>query len=97
MMTCHISNGYCNTESSYNTESCGYDAGDCLEFNSNYPQCKVDHPSFLGDGICYNVEPYNTKFCGYDGGDCVSSAGISATFHREVYTITIMFIVWFAM
>ena len=32
-----------------NTEGCGYDGGDCIEFNENYPGCKATAPDWLGD------------------------------------------------
>lgn len=36
-----------------------------------YPDCIVDHPSYIGDGICDNKwGNYNTKACGWDAGDC---------------------------
>lgn len=36
-----------------------------------YPDCIVDHPSYIGDGICDNKwGNYNTKECGWDAGDC---------------------------
>ena len=84
-------------ESLYNTDSCGFDDGDCLEFNLNYPECKVDHQSFLGDGICYNIEPYNTKSCGYDGGDCISSSVSIASSNVKLNMSALFFIVWYAM
>ena len=53
----------------YNTEECGWDGGDCVDFNDKYPDCKVDHPSWIGSGFCRGGE-YNTEECGWDGGDC---------------------------
>lgn len=32
-----------------NTEGCGYDGGDCIEFNENYPGCKAAVTSWVGD------------------------------------------------
>ena len=54
-----------------NTEECGYDGGDCIEFNQKYPECTVDYPGLkIADGKC-NGGKYNTEECGYDGGDCI--------------------------
>lgn len=36
-------------DSFLNTEGCKYDGGDCLEFNSLYPNCDVEYPAFVGD------------------------------------------------
>ena len=36
-----------------NTEGCGYDGGDCIEFNENYPGCKATAPSWIGDVSAY--------------------------------------------
>ena len=52
-----------------NPEECGFDDGDCEEFNQNYPNCDVESPSLDGNGIC-NRGAYNTEECGWDGGDC---------------------------
>ena len=32
-----------------NTEGCGYDGGDCIEFDENYPGCEATAPRWLGD------------------------------------------------
>ena len=64
-----IGDGFCNV-GDYNTEVCGWDGGDCIEFNEKYPNCKVDSPSNIGDGWYCNGGDYNTEECGWDGGDC---------------------------
>ena len=41
-----------------NTMDCGFDLGDCIEFNSNYPNYTASFPYRIGNGICnsqYNV------------------------------------------
>jgi hypothetical protein len=55
----------------YNTAECGYDGGDCTDFNVNFPNCNVTYPYFIGDGKCDGGE-YNVGDCEYDGGDCTS-------------------------
>ena len=75
---CHVSHphwigdGTCHHE--YNTAACGFDGGDCLDFNidfnRNYPNCRVNFPSKIGDGNCDKVGGYRTEECGWDGGDC---------------------------
>lgn len=57
-------------DSSYNTEACLYDLGECDGFNSLYPDCDVEDPHRVGNGQC-NLGDYNTEECGWDGGDCV--------------------------
>ena len=61
-------NGWCSIE--YNTQECGYDGGDCQNYNEKYPDCDVEFPSLLGNGYC-NGRAYNTEACGYDDGDCL--------------------------
>lgn len=39
---------------------------------SEYPNCKVQKPSLIGDGECFNFGEYNTAACGYDGEDCLN-------------------------
>ncbi len=51
-----------------NTFNCGFDGGDCIDFNMAFPNCDVLKPFEVGDGICQ--EMYNNDLCGYDGGDC---------------------------
>eukprot|EP00979_Chaetoceros_neogracilis_P006008 scaffold1174_cov281-Chaetoceros_neogracile.AAC.39 len=53
----------------YNTAACGFDGGDCEDFNNKYPNCNVAFPWWIGDGNC-NGGDYNTAACGFDGGDC---------------------------
>ena len=47
---------------------CQFDGGDCIEFNSNYPDCPAEKPYTVGDGTC-NQEN-NIEECKFDGGDC---------------------------
>jgi len=64
-----VGNGRCDGFS--NKFECGFDDGDCINFNVAYPSCEVVpnlSPYVIGDGYCH--EEYNTKNCGYDGGDC---------------------------
>jgi hypothetical protein len=53
----------------YNTAKCGFDGGDCRDFNAKYPNCTVLYPSSIGDGYCHGGA-YNTAGCGFDGDDC---------------------------
>jgi hypothetical protein len=59
--------GFCDRF--FNTNVCGFDGGDCLEFNAEYPDCIVPYPWYIGDGYCNGAE-YNVEACGWDGGDC---------------------------
>ena len=64
-----ICDSYLNTGP--NTAVCGYDAGDCDEFNAKYPDCKSEFLvplSDVGNGECNGY--FNTAECEYDGGDC---------------------------
>jgi|AntRauTorckE5430_2_1112549.scaffolds.fasta_scaffold33284_1 hypothetical protein len=63
-----IGDGDCNNGGDYNTEECGFDGGDCVEFNTLYPGC-VAPPDWIDDGYCDG--DYNTEECKFDGGDCV--------------------------
>jgi|AntRauTorckE5430_2_1112549.scaffolds.fasta_scaffold23765_1 hypothetical protein len=70
----HIGDGICHggtqfNGGDYNTAECGFDGGDCEEFNAKYPNCNVANPSWIGAGHC-NGGDYNTAACGFDGGDC---------------------------
>lgn len=51
-----------------NSIECGFDGGDCVDFNLAWPDCYVPDAFKVGDGEC--DELYNKEQCGYDGGDC---------------------------
>jgi len=54
-------------------EDCGFDGGDCLEFNKKYPDCRAtvsDRGARVGDGMCHGLGA-NVEECGYEDGDCV--------------------------
>ena len=53
-----------------NTFQCGFDGGDCLDFNIAFPKCMAIRAYEVGDGICQQDHNYET--CGFDGGDCCS-------------------------
>ena len=63
-----IGDGTCH-RGVYNSESCGWDGGDCVNFLEQYPNCTVEFPVLVGNGKC-NGGAYNTEECGWDGGDC---------------------------
>jgi hypothetical protein len=61
-----VGDGQCDG-GAYNTKACDFDGGDC-EFYNQFPNCKADHPSSIGNGICEYWN--NMEECGFDGGDC---------------------------
>ena len=75
-----VGDGYCDDDT--NTESCGYDGGDCCGFEINTDYCvecncytdntgpveACEKPDWVGDGYC--DDETNTEVCDYDGGDC---------------------------
>ena len=61
-----IGNGSCS--GNLNNAECGYDGGDCDDFNVKYPDCPAYYPSDIGNGRCDG--DLNNAECGYDGGDC---------------------------
>ena len=66
----NLGDGRCNNYGNFNSFECGFDAGDCIEFNEKYPNCTASSPDmFLGNGYCSTE--YNTEECGFDGGDCI--------------------------
>ncbi len=64
----NLGNGECN-DGFLNQISCGFDGGDCIDFNKDYPTCEADEDAYIvGDGECN--EKYNNPECLFDGGDC---------------------------
>ncbi|GMH84780.1 hypothetical protein TL16_g10024 [Triparma laevis f. inornata] len=56
----------------FKDETVNIECGGEIELiTSDYPDCHVDNPSWVGDGHCDHCE-YNTEECGWDGGDCCS-------------------------
>jgi phage FluMu protein Com len=53
-----------------NSADCGFDGGDCIEFNRKYPSCTAKYPYKIGDKVC--DADLNNRECGFDGGDCNS-------------------------
>eukprot|EP00979_Chaetoceros_neogracilis_P011466 scaffold2835_cov280-Chaetoceros_neogracile.AAC.8 len=64
----YIGDGYCYG-GDYNVVECGFDGGDCVDFNNKYPNCNAALPYLIGNGYC-NGDDENTAECGFDGGDC---------------------------
>ena len=61
----------CQNFGKYNTAGCGFDGGDCIDFNNNFSsKCNASLPHLLGDGKCHGRE-YNNLECKSDGGDCL--------------------------
>ena len=63
-----MGDGMCNGD--LNNAECGYDEGDCDEFNAKYPNCDVFFPFLIGDGYCdddldvrHFGKNYNTLEC----------------------------------
>jgi len=67
-----IGDGVCQGgDFSGNTPECGYEDGDCAEFNYHFPKCNIYGAYKIGDGNCDGGGLLNTEECGYDGGDCI--------------------------
>ncbi|GFH56464.1 hypothetical protein CTEN210_12940 [Chaetoceros tenuissimus] len=64
-----LGNDWCHG-GTFNTKECGWDDGDCIEFNEKYPNCTAPRPEWVGNSECNDYPPYNTTECGFDGGDC---------------------------
>merc|ERR1719276_446656 len=76
MLSFLLGDGRCSH--ALNSEECGYDGGDCdewnekwKEFHEQYPNCKNILFSFA-DGICHSSLSAFTQECGWDGGDCIA-------------------------
>ncbi len=64
-----VGNGICDT-SHFNIEECGFEFGECVEFNEEYSLCNYGYNDSLkfGNGIC--DREFNNRECKYDKGDC---------------------------
>ncbi len=55
----------------YNTQECGLDGSDCIDYNELYPHCTgICYIVWICDDMCDGF-PYNTEECGWDESDCV--------------------------
>lgn len=64
-----IGDDNCDNYGIYNTAICGFDGGDCIQFNMMYNGCNVVHPDVeLSNGIC--TPAYDNIECRFDGLDC---------------------------
>jgi len=70
----HMGDGSCHNDLNY--ENCGFDDGDCQEFNKKYPGCQVYLTHLIGDGKCHDSEEFNNKECKWDGYDCINVTAI---------------------
>ncbi len=71
-----IGNGLCDT-SHFNIEACGFEFGECVEFNDEYSLCDYAYNESLkfGNGVC--DREFNNRECKYDGGDCKQHVALS--------------------
>ena len=58
-----------NCDGWLNTVVCGFDGGDCANFNLGHPNCPVRDPELLNNGFC-NGGFYAEIGCNLDDGDC---------------------------
>ena len=71
----YLGDGSCR--GTWNNEECGWDGGDCAEFNqkkNQYPDCVyLDEWNYkdLGNGYCESYRNFNNEECGWDDGDCL--------------------------
>ena len=68
-----IGDGYCNHGYGGNTAECGFDGGDCDDWNAKFSNCNTDYPMDIGNGSCMDNYGANTAECDFDGGDCYYS------------------------
>jgi len=52
-----------------NIEECGWEGGDCLDFNQQYPNCTESKIYLIQNGQCDSET--NIEECGFDGNDCL--------------------------
>jgi len=56
----------CNVK--YNIFDCGFDGGDCEDYNHQFPDCDADDPQLVYNDKCDSE--VNTWSCGFDNGKC---------------------------
>ncbi|GFH44588.1 hypothetical protein CTEN210_01062 [Chaetoceros tenuissimus] len=82
-----IGNGKCDG-GNYNTELCGFDGKDCISFNQNYPDCKVEYPRYIED---------DTGDCSWDGGDCLMLGLPEPIYYSIIGVIGVLFFLYFCL
>ena len=75
----NLGDGFCAPQ--LNIPECGFDGGDCDEFNAKYPNCVPLYESKVFGGFYMSWTNFpndtecdsylNTEDCDYDGGDCL--------------------------
>lgn len=68
-----LGDGICHNFGNYNSAGCGFDRGDCDDFNVKYPGCMAEFPSLLTNSLC-DGGAYNTQECGWDNKACTNLA-----------------------
>ena len=65
----NFGDGKCDTTRAVmNNYQCNFEGGDCVSFNTAFPNCSATSPFEVGDGKCQ--ADLDIEDCGWDGGDC---------------------------
>ena len=71
----HFGNDKCSG-GALNSLECGFEGGECANFNAVYPLCKGDDLIFVEDEVVNGgcIKAFATSSCDFDGGDCCSKS-----------------------